>query len=59
MNLDVGDIEVISQCAMQLGIAQDALQGLLHALATILNDSAFVAQLLTINASIGTLSEDN
>lgn len=43
----------------QLGLLQDSLEDLLSALATVMSDSAFVAQLLAINARINTLAEDN
>lgn len=56
---DTEEMEIIAECARQLNISQDILEGILSALATIMNDSAFVAQLLAINARINTLAEDN
>jgi len=52
-------MEMIAECARQLNISQDILQDILSALATIMNDSSFLAQLLAINARINTLAEDN
>jgi len=50
---------MIAECARQLNISQDILEHIFSALATIMNDSSFVAQLLAINARINTLAEDN
>ena len=50
---------IIAECARQLGLSQDTLEDLLYALATVMYDSAFVAQLLAINSRINTLAEDN
>lgn len=50
---------MIAECARQLNISQGILEYILSALATIMNDSSFVAQLLAINAKINTLAEDN
>lgn len=51
--------EVIAECARQLGLSQVTLEDLLCTLATVMSDSAFVAQLLAINSRINTLAEDN
>lgn len=53
------ETEIITECARQLGILQDTLQDLLSALAAVMSDSSFVAQLLAINARINTLAKDN
>ncbi|XP_029156533.1 uncharacterized protein LOC114929227 [Nylanderia fulva] len=53
------EMEVLTECARQLNISQDALKDILSALAAIMNDSSFVTQLLTINARINTLAEAN
>ena len=59
INPDVEEKEIIAECARQLGLSQDTLEDLLYALATVMCDSAFVAQLLAINSRINTLAEDN
>lgn len=59
INPDTEEKEIIAECARQLGLLQDSLEDLLSALATVMSDSAFVAQLLAINARINTLAEDN
>jgi len=59
INPDAEEMEMIAECARQLNISQDILEDILSALATIMNDSSFVAQLLAINARINTLAEDN
>ncbi|XP_070528253.1 uncharacterized protein [Cardiocondyla obscurior] len=59
INLDTEEMEMIAECARQLHISQDNLEDILIALAKIMNDSSFVAQLLAINARINTLAEDN
>ncbi|XP_050580363.1 uncharacterized protein LOC126917501, partial [Bombus affinis] len=51
--------EIIAECARQLGLSQVTLEDLLCTLATVMSDSAFVAQLLAINSRINTLAEDN
>ncbi|CAK9799085.1 hypothetical protein ANTQUA_LOCUS1853 [Anthophora quadrimaculata] len=51
--------EIITECARQLGLSHITVEDLLSALATIMSDSAFVAQLLVINARINNLAEDN
>lgn len=52
-------MEILAECARQLDISQTALKDILSALAAIMSDSSFVAQLLTINARINTLAEAN
>lgn len=52
-------MEVIRECARQLDISQSTLWNMLSALATVLSDSPFVAQVLAINARINTLAEAN
>lgn len=52
-------MEMIAECARQLNISQDILENILSALATVMNDSSFVKQLLDINTRINTLAEDN
>lgn len=52
-------METLAECARQLNISQDALKDILFALASIMSDSSFVAQLLAINARINTLAEAN
>jgi len=56
---DAEEMEIITECARQLNILQDTLKDMLFALATIMSDSSFVAQLLAINARINTLAEAN
>ncbi|XP_076244006.1 uncharacterized protein LOC143185156, partial [Calliopsis andreniformis] len=56
---DVEEKKIIAECARQLGLSQEMLEELLSALATIMNDSSFLAQLLAINAKINTLAKDN
>lgn len=53
------EAEVIAECARQVGLSKDALEDLLSSLATVMNDSSFVAQLLAINGKINSLAEDN
>jgi len=53
------EMEILMECARQLDISQDSLKDMLSALAAIMNDSSFVAQLLAINARINTLAEAN
>lgn len=53
------DAKVIAECARQLGMSQDTLGSLLSALATVMSDSSFLAQMLAINARINTLAKDN
>ncbi|XP_066587902.1 uncharacterized protein [Prorops nasuta] len=59
VKLDAEEIKVIAECASQLDMTQDILKGLISTLATVMNDSSFVAQLLAINGRINSLSEDN
>ncbi|XP_076634914.1 uncharacterized protein LOC143348514 [Colletes latitarsis] len=59
INPDAEEKEIIAECARQLGLLQDTLEDLLSALAIVMSDSAFVAQLLAINARINTIAEDN
>lgn len=57
--LSAEEMEVIRECARQLDISDDTLKNMISALATVLNDSSFVAQVLAINARINTLAEAN
>ncbi|CAL1687864.1 unnamed protein product [Lasius platythorax] len=59
VNPNVEEMEILAECARQLDISQAALKDMLSALAAIMGDSSFVAQLLTINARINTLAEAN
>ncbi|KOC62246.1 hypothetical protein WH47_04004 [Habropoda laboriosa] len=59
VNTNAEEKEIIAECARQLGLSHVTVEDLLSALATIMSDSAFVAQLLAINARINNLSEDN
>lgn len=59
INPDVKETEVILETARQLGLTQDTLKDMLSALATVMSNSTFLAQLLAINARINTLAEDN
>ncbi|XP_012227310.1 uncharacterized protein, partial [Linepithema humile] len=59
MSPDAEEMEIILECARQLDISQDALENILSALATVMSDSSFVAQLLAIDARINTLAEAN
>ena len=56
---DSDEAEILRECARQLGMSQMDLEDLLAALATVMRDAAFVAQLLAINSRINTLAEDN
>ncbi|KAK0175448.1 hypothetical protein PV327_009196 [Microctonus hyperodae] len=50
---------IISECARQLDMTRDEFESLLSALATVMNDTSFIAQILSINSRINTLAEDN
>lgn len=50
---------IISECASQLDMSREEMEALLNALATVINDTSFTAQVLAINARINTLAEDN
>lgn len=52
-------MDVIAECARQLDISQDTLKNTLSALATVMSDASFVAQLLAINNRINILAEAN
>ncbi|XP_051172449.1 uncharacterized protein LOC127288830, partial [Leptopilina boulardi] len=57
---EMGESEdVLRECARQLGMSQKDLEDVLGALATVMRDTAFTAQLLAINSRINTLAEDN
>jgi hypothetical protein len=53
------EMEIVAECARQLDIPLDNLTSMISALATVMNDTSFVAQLLTINKRINTLAEAN
>ncbi|XP_024946376.1 uncharacterized protein LOC107273256, partial [Cephus cinctus] len=59
VNLENEEATVITECARQLGMTCENLKGFLSALATVMSDTSFIAQLLAINARINTLAEDN
>ncbi len=59
LELDNEETEMIGECSRQMGMSQENLKGLLSALATVLYDTSFTKQLLTINAKINTLAKDN
>lgn len=52
-------MEIVAECARQLDIPLDTLESMISALATVMRDTSFVAQLLTINKRINTLAEAN
>ena len=56
---DAEEEQIIAECARQLCLSQETLEDLLSALARVMSDPAFLAQLLAINARINTLAEDN
>ncbi|XP_015437292.1 PREDICTED: uncharacterized protein LOC107192527 [Dufourea novaeangliae] len=56
---DAEEKEIIGECARQLSLPQETLEDQLSALAVVMSDSAFVAELLAINTRINTLAEDN
>lgn len=47
------------ESATQLGLSREDLLDQLSALAKVIGDAPFIAQMLAINARIDTLSEDN
>lgn len=53
------EMEIVAECARQLDIPLDNLTNMISNLATVMNDTSFVAQLLTINKRINTLAEAN
>ncbi|KAJ8676224.1 hypothetical protein QAD02_012010 [Eretmocerus hayati] len=59
IDLDNEEMEMIIETARLLGLTQDYLEELLSALATVLNDTTFIKQLLAINAKINVIAEDN
>lgn len=59
INPDAEEEQIIAECARQLCLSQETLEELLSALARVMSDPAFLAQLLAINARINTLAEDN
>lgn len=56
---DAEEKEILGECARQLNLQHETLEDLLSALAVVMSDSAFVAQLLAINTRISTLAKDN
>lgn len=50
---------MIAECARQLGLPRENFESLLTALATVMADTSFLAQLMAINSRINTLAEDN
>ncbi|XP_014480694.1 PREDICTED: uncharacterized protein LOC106747570, partial [Dinoponera quadriceps] len=59
IRLNAEEMEIITECARQLNIPEDNLTSMICALATVMSDTSFVAQLLTINKRINTLAEAN
>ncbi|XP_043275812.1 uncharacterized protein [Venturia canescens] len=53
------EFAMIAECARQLGLPRENMESLLTALATVMADTSFLAQLMAINSRINTLAEDN
>ncbi|XP_046753162.1 uncharacterized protein LOC124416276, partial [Diprion similis] len=56
---DIEESTILMECARQMGLTHEKLEGLLASLAKVMCDTQYIAQLLTINARINTLAEDN
>lgn len=56
---DAEETTNLVECARQMGLKPEKFEILLANLATVMCDTQYIAQLLTINAKINTLAEDN